>query len=388
MDDFYIKKSFACDCGITHSFDSILIDNITSIENIKPNGTRALFIGECDDLKKKLSKNFRLTTLSEGKNYEDIRLVIGHASGTNLAKYIAKMMRLECIIIGSGEYLSSCLIHQKNGGYKLIKTPPHYIIAEHSSNEIDIANSFAFAVLSILSIFEYFITKNQNVCPIIFNNALNVSKDLIHTVKKSYIRGSAALKEAVIDANLKLAIINGYLGNEFCLSLNGAVQGAAALSQYFIYQHGQKIDRIFSSALVLAPAVIKAYAAFLEKKIDHCPPPDNALRIEKLVDYFGIKEATAAKMMSPYLNRLDLEKQDYLIGLFRQDYLKLIKEIDSLINEALFLFFKLLPDGGFMYREYADSLEIGLCMGIGADLLKGETLLKIMRDKGVLDEVL
>ena len=400
---FYLKKHLECECGETHSSLLVVLDDINDIEKIKPIGTHILFAGDCEEVKKAVAKKFRISTIVSTTNHqqsnsnhqspftnhpEDIRLIIGQGSKINYAKYIAKMMGLECIIIGVGDFLSSSVIQNNNGGFNLIKTPPHYIVPSIKDDTLSLSNSFAIATLSVLSMFEYYVVQNQKVCPLIFEKAMSISRDLISTASKTTLVTSPKLKEAILDANLKLAIINEYIGGSTCLSINGAVQTAAVFSRLSFCDSELKIDKLHSSALVLSGAVVRAYEAFLNKKIAHCPPPNNALRVEKLMEHLKIKETAAIKLVPQYVGRLELEKQNYNLELFRNGYLRIIREIKDLLGEAVHLFFRLLPDGGFEYREYADSLEVGLCLGLGADVLRGRTLLSIMRDNGVLDGVL
>jgi len=387
MDNIYLKTSFLCDCGTQHTFSSRILDNFSCLETIKPSGTNILFIGDCIDTKKTLNKRFRVTTLLDNTGKEDIRLVVGQGEKANHAKYIAKKLGLECIIIGSGAFLNQSIICHKDGFFQAIATPPHFILPHEDKNATDLSDNFALAALSILSIFEWHLTNNQKVCPVIFKEAQNITRDLIAVASKTGLASSSVLKESVLDANLKLAIIHEYLNPS--PHINGAIQTAAALSRLFFVERNTNIERLFSRALIVSPVIIKAYEAFLSDGIGATyAPPNNSLRIEKLVDFFGIKEATALKAMPPYLKRVELEKQDYLLKLYRAEYLDFIKGIKALMNEALFLFFKLLPDGGFEYREWADSLELGLSIGLGSDILKGATLLSMMRDKGALDELI
>jgi len=467
MDNFYLKRNFLCECGQTHTFDSVVLEGIGDIESIKPRGTHVLYVGECDKVQRDLAKRFRLSKIGENQlsstthqhlhspmseshlrgthsailshskdahikspsaggeleagflppsarqsnanhqlsaanhsappiashqpppaNTEDIRLVVGQGNGINYAKYIAKMMNLECVIIGSGEFFLSSIIQNKSGEFNLIKTPPHYIVPHIGEHALDLCHSFAAAVLCSLSMLDYYITQDQKVCPQIFEKAMSISKDLIGTASKTNLVTSPILKEAILDANLKLAILNEYVGIEHCLSMNGALQATAALFQIFKHDKWKKITSLHSGALVLSGAVIKTYEAFLEKNIEHCPPPDNALRIEKMCFHLGIKEAKAIRMMPEYIQRIEIERRDYMLELFRHKHLGMISSIRKLLGEALYLFFGMLPDGGFEYKDYADSLEVGLCLGLGADVLKGRTLLSMMRDKGVLEKML
>jgi|GEM_PF-3195843 len=391
MDNFWSNKNIECDCGKRHSFlSSVLGDDIAAaLEKVKPSGTHALFAGEDEEIISMAAKRFRLSMLNDKdtKSKEDIRLVIGQGGGINHAKYIAKKMNLECVIIGSGDFLTSSIIQKPSKECFLVNTPPHHIIVSQKDNTVDLANNFAMAALSILGLFEYFIINDQKVCPLVFEKAAGITKDLISVADKTQLASSMKLKEAIIDANVRFALVNEYLygGMSGCLSLNGAIQSAAALSQMFFHDRNERIERLPSAALVLSGAVIKAYEAFLAQKLDYCPPPDNALRIERLVDFSGMNEATAIGLMPPYLGRAELDKRDYGLEIYRDGYLRMLGEARGLLDEALHLFFKLLPCGGFEYKEYANSIEVCMSIGLGPDILKGNTLLSIMRDKGVLE---
>jgi len=380
------------------------------------------------------------------KRFEDVRLVIGQGRGVPYAKYIAKNLGIKLAIVGLADFSPYALV-TSDGFTELIRSPQPYIVLGTEPDEETLASCFAYCALTALSLFEWEFSSGAETCPAVFFEALRAVEGLVDTVKRR-ARQSAVVREAVLDCCLRLGVLSGVLDAPR-LSINGAVQTAAVLRRLFLVESGgadnldcedadelrdfladecaaglgfdsapakvpeggafvkhagkggkpasgardgrtsgglSGADDFLGSALVLGSAVARSYAAFLARPIGFSCPPDNILRTDRLSSFLGITETRAVKMRVAYRTRAEDERADYILGLNRNALLCRITSVIRLLDESVFLFFKLLPDGGFRFKNYADSLEVSLSLGLGADVLPFDTLLKAMRDKGVLDK--
>ena len=492
MKDFWqaVTNGFLCDCGKRHSFEAKVYDEdaLSALVKVMPEGTHALLISDDENLRKRLNRIYRITTLSsiaaqsganggqackdaatgaatgavndgvgggavspcsadyfdkQGKSrdggdaaviqsrgrtrkvrkLEDIRLVIAEGKGVPQAKYIAEQISAKLAVLGAADYSPFAFIQRS--GFTVLHSgaQPHIILGTEPSEDV-LANCFAFCALTALSLFEWEFASGAGTCPVVYIEAFKAVAALVRTVKRR-TRQSAVVKEAVLDCCLRLGVLSGALG-QARLSVNGAVQTAAALRRLFFVENcgdagsfadlgggdagavsesegtmnclagsgagglssGERETADFTgSALVLSPIVARSYAAFLSRPIGYSPPPDNIMRADRLNNFFGVRETRAIRKLAAYRSRADEERAEHMLNLNRKSLLRRIETVIRLLDEAVLLYFKLLPDGGYRFKNYADSLDISLSLGLGADILPFDTMLKAMRDKGVLDNL-
>ncbi|MCL2822036.1 MAG: hypothetical protein FWD86_02425 [Firmicutes bacterium] len=402
-----LKKSLIgsaeCDCGQMHKARLNLFDGglVNSLKKIRPEGTHILLVGGDGDLSQFLSKIYRVSSfLDWEKNYKqnpnlvlDIRLCVGVGVDALLAKRLAHSLKIPCVILDGADFCP--FIFDLTGGFVQIKrTANPFIIPTKPLSDDNIAINFAHAALGLLGLFEWTIGQVQP-CPHIFDSVQNALVSMLKTADLTRLSRSNSLRESVFDCNLRLNIASNLIGHPALLQ-NGAIQAAAALMQLINHESGgtdgawlsfnrSKLS-IWSLGLMLAPTVARCYAAFLSSQINFCPPPDLPLRVLALNEFLGIKQANSLNLIPPLKQKNWMEKREYFLKTNQSDLIKKINNLAFLLEKAHSIYLRLLPDGGFSQKNLFSALETSLSLGLGPDIFSADTLLKFMRDKGVLDK--
>lgn len=398
-----LAKENICDCGSIHNLNplKILSPNFNDHELLKimPIGIKVLFLSNNDNLKRKIMRYYRLVDVSDigAQNLnlvdrdfdkqiekialqEDTRLIISEGEFIPFGKYLADKLSLKHIISGSGNLNSNDYIFDKV--YKLKKLGSVDCIIKSEDN-INLPSTFAFIFSTYLALFDWDISAllfGEQICSFIFLEVKKIVKTLLDSIKQ-LPKQSNRLKHLLIEANTNLAQI--IESTESRLLFSGATQAAAALCLLFKYEERPLIN-FFDISFLFTPIIAKTYAAFLEMDQLFCFPPNNIKHINKMHEYLGISEALAFSLLKNK-QKIDYKLIEYRLKIYKKELLSHIYDVIGVFDQAYPIYLRLYEDDGFFLKDFMSSLDISLSIGLGASVLKGNTLLSYMRDKGLLD---
>ena len=115
-------------------------------------------------------------------------------------------------------------------------------------------------------------------------------------------------------------------------------------------------------------------------------PPDNNKRIDRLCEYFGAELRRACVMVSPIYSPQKLRLSEYRVNEFRAELLRMLYGIAKRRVAAWQVFKRLYPDDGYSLKTVVDKTDAPLCVALGSDVLKTNSLLAFLKQAGKLEK--
>ncbi len=184
--------------------------------------------------------------------------------------------------------------------------------------------------------------------------------------------------------SLKLSELSEKYGYGF---VRGAADDCARTARMlFGYEERKPLMR-GEFAFLFGSVLCRMYREFITAPHFFCPPPDNNLRAERLSEYLGFDEFTAARaaMKKP----LGGELAAYRVGEYKDELLNAVNDAEMVFSEGKKLFKRMYSDDGYRVRDIVDSADVKCIVALAPDSFNSsESFLSVMREIGFLDRYL
>ncbi|MDE6399143.1 MAG: hypothetical protein K2L51_07465 [Clostridiales bacterium] len=194
------------------------------------------------------------------------------------------------------------------------------------------------------------------------------------------------------DAHLPCVLAQASLGaarrlqGEEEIFFGGAECCARTAEMLFGYEARKPMLR-GETAFVFGAVLAEMYRAFADAPSAFLPPPDNNLRAERLAEYLGWGELTAAKAATGL--RLPVALVAYRLGEYRDELSEFAADACRLFEQAKRTFRRLYRDDGFSLRGALDSSDVRAVVALAPDTFPaGLSALALMRELGFLERYL
>ncbi len=412
-----------CSCGKRHKLDTAFFlgagaeENILSAMNvIAPAGCGVVLVRErgyeVEDLKRLLRRGGYLVherevsrgdgfAVLEGETVGDgVRVVLGVGGGyvCDCAKYIAAFASLKCGMVvrvhSSASFLVPSASIDGGGMPRLFKTDaPKFVLCDtarlqKASGNINAA-LFGEIASRLVALYDWrfsSLVRGEKICDEIYDAALGEIDGLLAALRG--IGRGAETAGILFESGLKLSALAA-LEDSSRLFCGGDT--ACALALEMLMKHEERKSRLRGeNELLFSMLLLDIYPKIFEarKQDGFLPPPDNNMRLEKLVEYLGANERAAANSITPYLPEKVMALCDYRIGEYEDELKSELKKFSTRLKAAYKIFRRLYSDDGFSLRGYLDVSETQLCLALAPEMTGKYGALTHLKNMGVTDAYL
>ncbi|MDR1093556.1 MAG: iron-containing alcohol dehydrogenase [Clostridiales bacterium] len=329
---------------------------------------------------------------------EDTRVLIGAGGGAvcDMVKYAAYKLKLPCIMVAadfSDSFLSPFSMIG-NAGFKeiYVTVAPAALVMDVNllqyAGEAVVGSGFGALAAKPVALSDWYISHvvtGEGYCPAIAELALCASELAAAPFKRG--AGAKARAAELAELSVRSSVLTQLLKNSRLVN-GGETHLAHALEMLCAAQN--RTRRLYGENLFLAAAFLsKVYLKFFsESEKGFCPPPDLNLRGERIAARFGVGEAEAMSRVKPYPEADKFEVTRHKYAEYRADFLSLAKRAAARVAEAHTIFKRLYADAGYWIKSCYSAEDYGLCMSLAPDIREKYTVLRHMRDEGLLDRYL
>lgn len=202
---------------------------------------------------------------------------------------------------------------------------------------------------------------------------------------KTRERGDRELPEMLCSVALRLSRFAER--EETCLFVRGGPDDCARTAAMLLTRESRPVRARGELAFIFAAVLCNFYRELLRSPTSFLPPPDNNVRAEKLAEYLGIDEFTAARLAVCKIKNAELVS--YRLGEYSDELASRLGDVSTLIDESKKYFRRLYPDDGFSLRGELDSADIRTVLALAPDAFSGGvSALTLMRELGLADRFL
>ncbi|MCI9031471.1 MAG: iron-containing alcohol dehydrogenase [Clostridia bacterium] len=412
-----------CSCGKKHRLDSAFFLGAGAEENIlaamsviAPSGCGVVLVRErgyeVEDLKRLLRRGgypVHEREVSRGDGFavlenetigDGVRAVLGVGGGfvCDCAKYIAAFARLRCGMVvrsySSASFLVPSASIDGGGMPRLFKTdPPKFILCDTSrlGKSAGSANAALFGEIAsrLIALYDWrfsSLVRGEKICEEVYEAALGEIDGVLAS-----LRGSGRNAETagiLFESGLKLSALAA-IDDSSRLFSGGDT--ACSLALEMLMRHEERKGRLRGeNELLFSVLLLDIYPKVFEarKQEGFLPPPDNNMRLEKLVEYLGANERAAANSLTPYLPEKVMALCDYRIGEYEDELKSELLKFSTRLRAAYKIFRRLYADDGFSLRGYLDVSDAQLCLALAPEMTGKYGALTHLKNMGITDAYL
>lgn len=415
-----------CRCGRTHTVrtadilfgSGVLADVGKAAQRIVPVGVRVLLVTDeaadkaaADRAERLMSRaGYRvrkhiiapLATIENADPSiadEDTKLVVGAGGGSvcDVAKYLGEALKIPVMIIATlpttAGWLAPSAALTCEGFIELYKVAPPRAVLLDTDTLIGLpsetlACGFGEIMSRAAALFDWrfaSLITGEKYCSYLAEQATAVMDAALERLS-GVERGGRDIPAILAELNLRLSAVVQMTDNSRLLC-GGDTQILHALTM--LARHEDRQLRLQGeTSFLLSGILLRVYRFALSHIADagFLAPPDNNLRIEKLVEYFGVTEARAAVKVQPYLRPETMRLYEYKLKEYRGELLSLLDVYEKKLDAARKIFRRLYDDDGYALLNYLGSDEVALSMGLAPDVREKFTMLTYLKHTGFLEK--
>lgn len=412
-----------CECGSKHKLDTLFFvgsgaeESVTDFMSpLAPPGCGVVLVKETERDTDELSRKLRRAgytvyerELTRGDGYvalerekpkDSVRAVLGVGGGftADCAKYISAFSSLPCGIVvrthASPSFLVPSAAIDGGGVPRLFKTgAPKVVVCDTerlpSAGNINAA-AFGEIASRLIALYDWKFAatvRGEKLCEKIYDAALGEVDSLLRALRVT-TRRNKEISTLLLESGLKVSALAALEGTSRLYS-GGDTACTLAFEMLMKYEGGRSKlwgENEFLFSMLLSDIYPKVFDA--RNKVGFLPPPDNNMRLEKLVEYLGIDERVAAASVTPYLTEKVSALCDYRLGEYEDELKGELEMLSYRLNEAYRIFRRLYSDDGFSLRGYLGVGEARISIALAPEMRNKYTALTHLKNMGVLDAYL
>jgi len=229
----------------------------------------------------------------------------------------------------------------------------------------DLPDAFGGICAATAGVFDseaYLRAVGKSVSPEVREEAFNLAYRALDCAKKG--RNASGLCVELARISLRLASLAQSAGLAF---VRGAADDCARTAQ-----------------MLFAREERAQCGRFVSGESGFTPPPDNNYRAEKLCEYLGFDELTAARAAISRMKNAELAA--YRVREYREELGLLACDCVKVFDEAKRLFRRMYPDDGYSLKGKIEPSDLKLCMALAPDTFAVTgSALTLMREFGLLE---
>lgn len=172
-----------------------------------------------------------------------------------------------------------------------------------------------------------------------------------------------------------------------CGGVYGSAESCARTAHMLFLREERPFFALGEAAFLFGSVLCRVFCAFADAPAVFTPPPDNNLRAEKLTEYLGLDDMTAARAAMSKLPNAPLAQ--YRLHEYRDELSELAADTRRLFDEAKRTFRRLYADDGFSLRGRLDASDVRLVLALAPDLFPAcDSALTLLRNLGQMDKYL
>jgi len=246
----------------------------------------------------------------------------------------------------------------------------------------DLPDAFGGICAATAGVFDseaYLRAVGKSVSPEVREEAFNLAYRALDCAKKG--RNASGLCVELARISLRLASLAQSAGLAF---VRGAADDCARTAQMLFAREERAQCGRGELAFLFGCALGKTYLEFVSGESGFTPPPDNNYRAEKLCEYLGFDELTAARAAISRMKNAELAA--YRVREYREELGLLACDCVKVFDEAKRLFRRMYPDDGYSLKGKIEPSDLKLCMALAPDTFAVTgSALTLMREFGLLE---
>ncbi len=410
LKEFAFENTVECDCG-GHSLITRVAagDGVAEIAALLPKGSVAAVISESEDFVRDFTRALRRQgvgvrfvppqtserELQATEIGDEVRLIIAYGGEleADCAKRLGKLRELPvfvCVCSPDAVTVLDDYCELWENGLLVLKEGVVPVGVALERNKLiesrRLPSSFGGICAVASGLFDREAcarATGKTRCPYVRETAFDLLYSALDVAAKKE-RTGADLPLSFAEIALKLALLSQADGGGF---VRGAAdECACAASSLFKHEERKPLSR-GEFAYVFGAVLSNVYCEFARMPRAFTPPPDNNLRAERISEYFGLDELSAAKLAVGRMKNLGLAV--YRVHEYADELCEVAEESARMFADAKRLFKRMYSDDGYGLTSIIDASDVKTALALAPDLypVRGSAL-ALMREFGLLERYL
>jgi len=245
-----------------------------------------------------------------------------------------------------------------------------------------VAAAFGELVSKCISLLDYYITAKLcklEFCHYTYEKALDLIDKTINAFSEK-IDAEFLAKSAI-----EFSLLTQYLESSRIVS--GAEAQSASVTKLLFLFEKRELPLNGELQFLLSIPLIRLYIEYFNTKPSFfVPPPNNIKRLEHMVEYLGIEEKNAVKLLRPIKSCEEIKEQMYKLNEYSSEFKAELELSYARIKRAEKIFKRIYKDDGYKVFNILEPHDVALSISLAPDISLRNSFLSVLKDMGLLDE--